>query len=157
MHIDKLELTFMRLSAMMMAVFATAVLIAVFGLGIQLPGAVEQLAPADVDTAPGFSRPGLRELYPGRYEVHMTAQTWQFSPSQIEVPVGSEVTFYLSSKDVIHGFKVVDTNINIMIIPGQVSEVTATFDEPGTYQFVCHEYCGAAHHTMAGTITVTGE
>ena len=57
--------------------------------------------------------------------------------------------------DIIHGFKVFDTNINIMVIPGQISEVTHTFDEPGEFQFYCHEYCGSAHHTMTGVITIT--
>ena len=43
MHVDQYEGLFIRLAALMMGVFATAVVIAVFGLGIQLPGAVEQI------------------------------------------------------------------------------------------------------------------
>jgi cytochrome c oxidase subunit 2 len=131
--------------------------IAVFGLGIQLPGVVEQVAPADVDTTAGFSDPGLRMVYEGKYEAHIVVQTWSFTPNQISVPAGSEVTFFLASKDIIHGFKIMDTNVNVMVIPGQISEFTYTFDEPGTYEFVCHEYCGAAHHTMSGQIVVTEE
>jgi cytochrome c oxidase subunit 2 len=154
MHIDRLEATFIRLSAVMMLAFAGAVAIAVFGLGVQLPSVVEQIDPANVDTTAGFDNPGLRMVYPGRYEVHIVAQTWQFTPNQITVPAGSEVTFFLASKDIIHGFKIIDTNVNIMVIPGQISEVTHTFNKPGTYQLVCHEYCGALHHTMSGVITV---
>lgn len=154
LHVDRLEAAFIRLSALMLVVFAAAVLFAVFGLGIQLPGVVEQIDPAVVDSEPGFSEPGLRELYPGVYEAHIVAQAWAFTPNTITVPVGSEVTFFLASKDVIHGFKVMDTNLNVMVIPGQISEVTHTFDEPGTYQFVCHEYCGTLHHTMGGSIVV---
>lgn len=155
MHIDQYEGLFIRLAAVMMGVFAAAVVIAVFGLGIQLPGAVEQIDPRAVDSAPGFSEPGLREIYPGRYEAHIVVQTWQFTPNQITVPRGSEVTFFLTSKDIIHGFKVMDTNVNIMVIPGQVSEVTHTFNASGTYQFYCHEYCGALHHAMSGLVQVT--
>ena len=73
----------------------------------------------------------------------------------MEVPAGSHVIFYLTSGDVIHGFKVFDTNINIMVIPGQISQVERTFNTPGTYHFVCHEYCGAPHPTMTGVVTVT--
>jgi cytochrome c oxidase subunit 2 len=40
------------------------------------------------------------------------------------------------------------------VIPGQVSEITVEFDEPGEYGIVCNEYCGAGHHTMAGEFNV---
>jgi cytochrome c oxidase subunit 2 len=156
MHIDRYESTFLRLSGVMLVVFAGAILISVFGLGVQLPTQVDQVAPADVSTEPGFDNPGVREVYPGHYEAYIVAQTWQFTPARIDIPAGSEVTFFITSKDVIHGFKVFDTNINIMIIPGQVSEVTHTFNEPGEFQFYCHEYCGSAHHTMTGVINITG-
>lgn len=154
MHVDRFEAAFIRLSIVMLAVFAVAIMISVFGLGIQLPGVVDQIAPAQVSSEPGFDNPGLREVYPGKYEVYIVVETWQFTPNQITVPVGSEVTFFLASKDIIHGFKVMDTNINIMVIPGQISEFTHTFNEPGSYQFFCHEYCGGAHHTMTGVVNV---
>ncbi len=41
-----------------------------------------------------------------------------------------------------------------MALPGEVGVLTATFDTPGTYNFYCHEYCGALHHTMYGQIVV---
>ena len=36
----------------------------------------------------------------------MTLQTFGFTPSNIEVPVGANVTFTMTSKDVVHGFQV---------------------------------------------------
>jgi cytochrome c oxidase subunit 2 len=68
--------------------------------------------------------------------------------------VGSTVTFFLTSKDVQHGFHLWDTNLNVMVLPGQVSKVTVTFDEPGEYTYVCNEYCGVGHHTMEGMVVV---
>lgn len=47
-----------------------------------------------------------------------------------------------------------DTNINMMVLPGQVSNLKTTFDKPGTYNVICHEYCGIGHHTMYGQIVV---
>lgn len=41
-----------------------------------------------------------------------------------------------------------------MVIPGQVSRVTVTFEEPGEYPYVCNEYCGVGHHTMSGKVIV---
>jgi heme/copper-type cytochrome/quinol oxidase subunit 2 len=32
--------------------------------------------------------------------------------------------------------------------------VTHTFDEPGEYRIVCHEYCGVSHQAMFGTVVV---
>lgn len=157
MHIDRFESTFLWLSTGMLVLFAGAVVISVFGLGIQLPTAVEQINPADVVDAPGFNTPGAREVFIGHYEAYIVVEAWQFTPSEITIPVGSEVTFFLASKDLIHGFKVFDTNVNIMVIPGQISEVSHTFNTPGDFEFYCHEYCGAAHHTMEGVVHVVGE
>jgi len=64
------------------------------------------------------------------------------------------VTFYLASPDVQHGFVIERTNINVMVIPGHVSKITARFDEPGVYRFLCHEYCGVGHHLMFGKVVV---
>lgn len=69
--------------------------------------------------------------------------------------VGSEATFYVTSADVQHGFKLIGTNINMMIIPGQVSTLTHKFDKPCQFNWVCHEYCGLGHAAMYGTVTVT--
>ena len=41
-----------------------------------------------------------------------------------------------------------------MLLPGQIAHAQARFDTPGEYPIICHEYCGIAHHTMAGTIIV---
>ena len=53
-----------------------------------------------------------------------------------------------------HGFHIDETNVNFMIIPGQVSKLSHTFDKPGTYKIICHEYCGIGHQTMFAQIIV---
>ena len=65
------------------------------------------------------------------------------------------VTFRLTSVDVIHGFQIVGTNANTMVVPGYVSEFTTVFDRPGEYLIVCNEYCGLSHHVMHATLIVT--
>jgi cytochrome c oxidase subunit 2 len=35
-----------------------------------------------------------------------------------------------------------------------VTRATTTFNRPGTYQMVCHEYCGPGHHNMIGQVIV---
>ena len=44
--------------------------------------------------------------------------------------------------------------MNMMLIPGQVARNTYTFDEPGRYLLVCHEFCGSGHHLMSGEVIV---
>jgi cytochrome c oxidase subunit 2 len=131
-----------------------AISLSAFAIGIQLPGVAGRVDPQALDSTPPFDRPGLRELAPGRYEAVIVAQIWQFTPNEIRVPAGSTVTFIATSRDVVHGFKVEDAPINMMILPGQVARQTAHFNRPGEYLFICHEYCGAGHHLMYGRIIV---
>jgi len=35
-----------------------------------------------------------------------------------------------------------------------VSEVVASFPEPGEYLIVCNEYCGLSHHLMQAKLLV---
>jgi len=159
MHVDKYEQIWIRISIFVLVVFTLAVLTATVSAGIQVPG-VEGRVDPNLITTPGASpwaEPGVRELAPGKYEAHILAQIWVFQPGEIRIPAGSEITFYVTSKDIQHGFKILDTNINMMVLPGQVSKLKTRFDKPGTYNIVCHEYCGIGHHTMYGQIIVEGE
>lgn len=157
LHIHPVERTWIIIGIVMLVVFAGAVFISGFGYGFQLPAPAAIVNPALVATpgATSFGEAGVKELSPGNYEVYVLAQMWQFTPATITVPQGSRVTFYVTSKDVQHGFKIQGTNINMMALPGEVGRLTATFDTPGTYNFLCHEYCGALHHTMYGQLVVT--
>jgi cytochrome c oxidase subunit 2 len=153
-HIDPYEKNWMRISIILLIIFGTAVTVAGFALGFQVPSPEERVDPNNL-TGPWLN-PGLRELSPGVYEVYIIANatTWQFDPPAVEVPVGSTVTFYVTSRDIQHGFKLQDTNINMQIVPGQVSKLTYTFDEVGEYPYICTEYCGIGHAAMFGTFTV---
>ena len=158
-HVDRREKIYIISSVLLLVVFAVALGISSFAYGFQVPQPELQVDPRTVVT-PGVSPFGdpveerVRELAPGRYEAYIVSQTWAFLPRVVRVPVGSTVTFYLTSRDVQHGFRLDNTNINMMVLPGEVSKLTATFDEPGTYNFVCHEYCGVGHQTMYGQLIV---
>lgn len=161
LHVEKWEGIWIRVSVGMTVVFIAAITLAALSFGISVPGATAWINPATLnDPGSPFATPGLRELAPGKYEAYMVAQTWNFLPDKLEVPVGAEVTFYITARDVVHGIKIAGTNVNMMALPGQVLTLRATFDTPGTYNYVCHEYCGyvagapIGHHTMYGQITV---
>jgi cytochrome c oxidase subunit 2 len=131
-----------------------ALTVTAFGAGIHLPSVAGRVDPRRVaETAP-FDAPGLVQLGPGRYEARMTGQVWTFSPNELRVPAGSTVTFVATSKDVVHGLFIPKAHVNAMLLPGQVTRVTARFDRPGEYEILCHEYCGIAHHAMWGKVIV---
>jgi cytochrome c oxidase subunit 2 len=41
-----------------------------------------------------------------------------------------------------------------MAIPGAVNKMEVVFNKPGTYRFICNEYCGMGHPAMYGEIIV---
>jgi cytochrome c oxidase subunit 2 len=124
------------------------------GLGIHLPTKAGTIDPQAIAITPPFDRPGLRQVGPNAYEAVMIGRVWSFTPAQIEVPAGADVTFVLTSADVIHGFNLEGTRVNMMLIPGQITRNRYRFKEPGEYTIICHEYCGVGHHTMYGKVVV---
>jgi cytochrome c oxidase subunit 2 len=153
-HLDPYERRWLVATGVMLVVFAIAISITAFVVGVQLPAVVQRVTPEQVSTEGAFANPGVRQLAPGRYEVHMRALTWAYFPNEIHVPQGSMVTFYLTSADVQHGFYVEGTNVHMMVLPGQVSELTTTFRKSGEFHYWCDEYCGLNHQIMAGRIIV---
>ena len=63
-----------------------------------------------------YAEPKVVKLDEKTYQVYAVASMWQFQPSQIYIPLGSEVDFFLSSKDVVHGFNIHEKNVNMMAV-----------------------------------------
>jgi len=76
-----------------------------------------------------------------KYEVHYIARQFSFFPMELRIPKGSILDIYITSPDVIHGFHIEGTNVNLMVIPGE-------------YRIYCHEYCGLGHQNMMSKIIV---
>jgi mono/diheme cytochrome c family protein/plastocyanin len=81
-----------------------------------------------------------------------------FLPDSLKAEVGVPLRLRLTSGDVRHGFAVGQTDFpEVDVKPGQMTEVSLMFDEPGTYTYYCTRWCGPNHWRMRGTIEVTGE
>jgi cytochrome c oxidase subunit 2 len=155
LQVDRYEGAWIRVSFAVLIIFFLAIVVSAFSVGFQVPGVYQRIDPASLnDPDSPFANPELRDLSPGNYEIYIVAQIWSFTPAEIRVPAGSTVRFYVTSRDVQHGIKLMETNINMMVLPGQISTLRTTFNTPGTYNFVCHEYCGMMHHTMYGRLIV---
>ncbi|MFB6222950.1 MAG: cytochrome c oxidase subunit II [Haloarcula sp.] len=162
MQVHRFEKVWLGAALLLIVGFIATIAYGSVGVGVAMVGdAGEQISAEAVqngNTGTQFDDPGVVKESDDHYVVYVVARQFQFVPGSgddpIRVPADAKITFKVTSADVTHGFSVVETNINTMVIPGQVSEVSARFDDPGTYGLVCHEYCGAAHHTMGGSIVV---
>jgi cytochrome c oxidase subunit 2 len=74
--------------------------------------------------------------------------------NEIHVPVNKPVIVYLSSKDVIHSFKLIAMRITQDAIPGLRIPTTFTPNKIGRYQIECAQLCGSGHAAMAGGFVV---
>jgi cytochrome c oxidase subunit II len=148
------ERAFLYVGAVVLISCMIALLYGALGLGMHLPTRAGEIDPEKVGSTPPFDQPGVRQVGPNQYEAVMVGRIWSFAPAEIQVPAGAEVTFTLTTADVIHGFYVAGTRLNVMMIPGEVTRVRYRFERPGKYQILCHEYCGVGHHTMHGDVVV---
>ncbi|KYD22319.1 MAG: cytochrome B5 [Caldibacillus debilis] len=136
--------------------FLSVIGVSAFYLGNQPPSCLATIDPDKVDQTAPFNEPGLKKVE-GKdwdYELVYVAQAFSYTPNEVEIPKGAKVKFIVTTKDVIHGFEVAGTNVNMMVEPGYISEKVATFDKPGEYLVLCNEYCGAGHHMMYSKIKV---
>ncbi|WP_114570718.1 cytochrome c oxidase subunit II [Exiguobacterium flavidum] len=154
MHIHKLEKVWLIFGVAMLAVFLTIIGVSAFASGNQPPSDATLIDPTKVDQTKPFDKPGLTKIDDGVYEAVMVSQAFQFTPGDMEVPKGATINFLVTSKDVVHGFQIVKTNVNMMVVPGHINSMSYTFKEAGEYLIVCNEYCGNGHHMMATKIKV---
>ncbi|MBE7172925.1 MAG: cytochrome c oxidase subunit II [Williamsia sp.] len=101
-----------------------------------------------------YTEPKVNKIDSTTYQVFAVAQMWQFQPAEIYVPVGSVVDFFLTSKDVVHGFDIAEKNANMMAVYGNINKTTVKFEKPGVYNITCHEYCGIGHQNMQARVIV---
>jgi cytochrome c oxidase subunit 2 len=70
--------------------------------------------------------------------------------NEIHVPINKPVIIYVSSKDVIHSFKIIAMRVCQDAIPGLRIPVWFTPTQIGRYQINCAQLCGPGHSSMTG-------
>ncbi|XXM74228.1 cytochrome c oxidase subunit II [Lysinibacillus sphaericus] len=156
MHMHRYEKWWLTLGTGSLIIFLIILGISAFHQGHQPPSAKAYINPEQVDVIAPFDEPGLKKVEGKEwdYELVLVASTFFYNPGEVEVPKGSRLKIIATTKDVIHGFEVAGTNINMMLEPGYISEYTTTLDKAGEFLVVCNEYCGVGHHTMKSMIKV---
>ena len=86
--------------------------------------------------------------------IDVAAERFSFTPSEFRVKADTPVEIRLSSDDTNHGFRILGTDINIIIPKRGKGAATVTFQppKPGRYVFECSKLCGAGHAFMRGTL-----
>jgi len=116
----------------------------------------EFIDPELIDKDEVFSKPGLHKVE-GKdwdYELVFVVSAFNYNPGEVDIPKGAKVKIIATSRDVVHGFEIAQTNVNMMIEPGHISTFVKTFDKKGEYLLLCNEYCGTGHADMKSNIKV---
>ena len=82
------------------------------------------------------------------------ASRFEFSPAEITVNPGDQVSIELTSSDVVHGLYIDGYNLQIAADPGQTQTLTFTADQSGTFRLRCSVTCGDLHPFMIGKLHV---
>ena len=100
----------------------------------------------------GVTRNGNKVL------VKMVAVRSTLTPTDFEVKAGDEVTIAITNieqtTDELHGFGLLDYNINIVVDPGETKTVTFKAKKSGVFPFYCTNFCSALHQEMQGYFIV---
>ena len=104
-------------------------------------------------TSPGAAARGQPQ---NRRVIEITAERFEFWPSEIAVNQGEEVELRVRSADTIHGFRIIGTGTNLVIPKRGKGQAVATFNAttPGRYLIECNRMCGAGHSFMRAVLIV---
>ena len=156
MHIDPLEKKWMYVIGFMTVVMIGSMTYAAVLMNMHPPSNVETIDPKTLHLSGEFSEDNLGATTnpDGSITVRMVAARYSFYPQMVEVPADTDVTFRITSPDIVHGVHVPFTNMSTMVVPGYISEVTTRFNREGESQFLCNEYCGLGHDYMWSKLKV---
>jgi nitrous-oxide reductase len=81
------------------------------------------------------------------------------TPTNFTVKPGDIVTVALTNieqtTDELHGFGLLDYNINVVVDPGETKTVTFKADKQGVFPYYCTNFCSALHQEMQGYLVVS--
>ena len=90
--------------------------------------------------------------------VKLVAVRSSFEPNKIEVNQGDKVTLYITNieqtTDELHGFGLLEYNLNVVVDPGETKTIEFVADKPGVFPYYCTNFCSALHQEMQGYLLV---
>ena len=152
----RVERRWATMSIVIVLLLATAAALIGLGHATMPQGRVEVVDAARLHLSGEFIESNLGSAVEpdGSVTVRAIGQQYSFLPDCLLVPTDTPITFRATSPDVIHGFLIVGTNINTMLVPGYVANIRARFSAPGEHLMPCHEFCGVGHEGMWARVKV---
>jgi len=86
--------------------------------------------------------------------VKIVARRFQYTPGEFRVKAGTDVVLEFTSVDFVHGFNMPEMHLRADLPPGVTTRVRFTAGQPGTYDFLCDNFCGDGHEEMHGRMIV---
>jgi cytochrome c oxidase subunit II len=120
------------------------------------PSRVETIDPTTLHLAGEFVEDNLGTAAEpdGSVTVRVVGNQYSFTPQCLLVPTDTPVKFRGTSADVVHGFNIAKTNVNVMLVPGYIATFKTKFKEPADLVMPCHEFCGVGHAAMWAHVKV---
>ncbi|MFA1820755.1 cytochrome c oxidase subunit II [Virgibacillus oceani] len=165
MHLHKFEKIWLTLGVGSLVVFLMVLGFGAFWLGTHPQSHGATIDPQNIEAHEAFKPEnlGVTKVEDDKYIVNIVAEAFNYdlgtdedgSPvNTIRIPKGSTVLWQVTSPDVVHGFNVAGTNVNMMVEPGYISSLETEMNNTGKFTIVCNEYCGTGHHLMYATLEV---
>ena len=88
--------------------------------------------------------------------IEVTAERFEFWPSEIHIAHNERVELRIRSNDTTHGFRIVGASVNVLIPKRGKGVAVAAFTgtSPGRFTIECSRLCGAGHNFMRATLIV---
>ena len=86
--------------------------------------------------------------------IKIVAQRFRYTPNEILLKKGQTAVLEFTSLDFVHGFNIPELKTRADLLPGKITTVRVRFDEAGSYDFLCDNFCGDGHEEMAGRFKV---
>ena len=158
-EVDRAERVEHRWATISVAILVLLVAMATFAAlhqGAMPQSRVETVDPRTLHLGGEFIESNLGSaLEPdGSVTVRGIGQQYSFTPSCMVLPTNTLITLRATSADVVHGFLITGTDINLMLVPGYIASLPARFETPGERTMPCHEFCGLGHEGMWGRIRI---
>ncbi|WP_099158318.1 cytochrome c oxidase subunit II [Virgibacillus ndiopensis] len=165
MHLHKYEKIWLIFGVGSLLLFLTIIGFGAFYKGLQPQSHMMTIDPENVEAYDAFKQEnlGVTKVNDQKYIVNVVATAFNFDLGknedgtplkEIRIPKGATVLFQVTTKDVVHGFSIAGTNVNMMVEPGYISSYETKLDKYGEFTLLCNEYCGLGHHLMSTKVEV---
>jgi cytochrome c oxidase subunit II len=121
-----------------------------FAWNIHYPGADGQFGRVDPKLMGADNPLGLDRTDPAAKDDITTI-------NQLVLPVNKPVIVYLTSKDVIHSFSLIQMRVKQDVIPGESIPVWFTPIMTGDWEINCSQLCGLGHFRMRGAYSIKSQ